>query len=101
MISEKQFTRNDFQRLMEEPHRAIRVEMAAIKEWVVRDPGHPDVLLLVYVSAFPDGTINAACSCINGAQDKTCLHALKVINEIKAQGHLLQELFRPKQTAAA
>src|SRR5688572_7222398 len=101
MISEKEFARNDFQKLLDPPHNALRAEMAVVNEWIVRDPLFPDFLLTVYVCPFPDGTIHAACSCTDGAQDRPCLHALKVITELKSQGHLIEELFKPREKVAA
>jgi hypothetical protein len=90
MVSENAFTRNDQIELESTP---LSVEMAVIKEWVVRDEHSPDNLILVYVAPCEDGTIAAACACPRGAADKTCPHALAVINEIKDQLHLVRELF--------
>jgi hypothetical protein len=90
MISEKAFTEQDQNLLASTP---LTVEMAVISEWIVREERNPDHLLTVYVAPTTDGSIQAACSCLRGAADLTCPHALAVINRINADGELLDKLF--------
>lgn len=80
----------------------LQIEMAHINEWVVRDPLAPDELLLVYVTPSSDGYhIATACSCFKGASDVACDHARDVVRTLKAQDHLVTELFRKKDDVAA
>jgi len=91
MISETKFDDNDNRYLSA---TEFTLEMAVHNEWVVRDESDPDNLLVVYLKPAEDGNIQAACSCPLGSRDEKCLHALRVINEVKDHTWLLRQLFQ-------
>ena len=96
MISEKAFTEKD-KILLEKT--SLTTEMAQPKEWYVREEANPDELILVYVSFLGDlKTLQVACSCLRGAQDKTCPHALDVINRVRADKQVMDQLLIRKTT---
>ncbi len=104
MISESEFTRNHYLQLADLPAGAVVAEMGAIRQWIARDTRDPkliDALFVVYIRPIEDGTIATACSCVDGAADRPCLHALRVITEIKDQAHLLLELFKKPDSVVA
>jgi hypothetical protein len=99
MVSENAFTEKDKRALEETP---LRSEMAVPSEWVVREEARPDELLTVFVAPSDHfDELQAACSCLRGAQDLTCPHALDVFNQIRANEHILVQLFKRRNVATA
>lgn len=97
MVSEKAFNEKDKLVLQETP---LRSEMAVPSEWVVREDAKPDELLTVFVA--PTSTVDelqAACSCLRGARDLTCPHALDVLNKCRASEEILVQLFKRRHFA--
>ena len=94
MISEKAFSEKDKSELaLLKFSDRLTVEMAAPKEWILSEKDHPDDLILVYVSLADDlRTLQLACSCLRGAQDKTCPHALEVRNQVHASQEVMLQL---------
>ncbi len=98
MISEKAFTEKDEKTLELTP---LRAEMAVPSEWIVREDAHPDVLFTVFVAATDAGGLQAACSCLRGAQDLTCPHALEVLHQARANSDVLVQLFKRQHRSSA
>ena len=93
MIAENAFTEKEKTALETSD---LSFEMAVATEWIVRDNNRPDNLMLVYVApSETEDELQAACSCDDGALDKPCLHALGVLREIRAQNHILHQIFNP------
>jgi hypothetical protein len=101
MISETAFTEKEKSELaLLKLADQLTIEMAAPKEWIVRDKSRPDDLMLVYVCLEEDlRTLQAACSCLDGAQDLPCPHALEVMNRARASEEVMLQLAmrRPEQ----
>ena len=93
MLSEKAFTSKDREQLLAHP---VTAEMACLTEWIAREDAKPDELLTLFVSQMSDGTIQIACSCLRGAADLTCPHALRVIDKFREDPELLAALNKRK-----
>ncbi len=98
MISENAFTEKDKNILAASP---LKSEMAIPNEWIVREDARPDELLNVYVVMNGDGQLWVACTCIRGAQDVTCPHALDVITRIRSDEAILIQLSKQRDFVAA
>ncbi len=98
MISEKAFSEKDKLRLEQTP---LKSEMAVPSEWIVREDARPDELLTVFVAPAGAADLQIACSCLRGAQDLTCPHALDVLNQVRASEEILVQLFKRRNLAAA
>ena len=78
----------------------LAIEMAHCREWIIADEALPDDLLVCYVAPMSTGDeLQIACSCVDGAQDRPCAHALGVLNRIRSDEQILIQLFRRKPSS--
>jgi SWIM zinc finger. len=90
MLPENAFTEKEQIALL---NLNLTIEMAVACEWIVRDNDHPDTLLTCFISATDDGTLlQASCSCLDGTRNLPCPHALGVLQEVRAQNHILNQI---------